>query len=249
MDAFGGEAMWAPGPTAGQPHIYKTIEHPCPGGPTLRLIAGAPTYMGLTATAIIATQMLLLFRPRVIAMVGIAAGTKTHNRSFGDVLVADPSVDYASGKVSFVDGNEVFFPDPFPLPVDARVRTLVQEDVRTPESLGTISGAWSQNRPRGPLRVHIGAVGAADQVVDSSRRIEEIRKNWRKLIGVEMETYALYRAAHEAPHPKPLYVSFKSVCDFAEEKSDDWQEYAAFTAARYCRSFFERNWTKLIVPT
>ena len=246
LETFGGESAWTPGPSAGQPHIYKVTEHQCPDGTRLRIIAAAPTYMGLTATAILATQLVVTCRPRLIATVGIAAGTKTSGRSHGDILIADPSVDYASGKVSFDDGAETFHPDPFPLPIDASLRTLVQEDVRTREGLDEITHAWNGPTTTRPLRVHIGPVGAGDQVVNSARRIMEIQKNWRKLIGIEMETYALYRAGYEAPHPRPLYMSFKSVCDFAESKSDDWQEYAAYSAARYCRSFFERNWTRLM---
>jgi len=65
-------------------------------------------------------------------------------------------------------------------------------------------------------------------VIDDATRVLEIQRNWRKLIGVEMETYGVYRACHESPDPKPRFVSFKAVCDFAAEKSDSWQEYAAF---------------------
>jgi nucleoside phosphorylase len=249
LDTFGGEACWAAGPSRGQPHIYKTTEHVCPDGTRLRMIAGAPTYMGLTATAILATQMVVTCQPRLLVAVGISAGTKTPERSYGDILVADPSIDYASGKVSFEGGTETFYPDPFPLPIDASLRTLVQEDGRTRASLDDIAREWKGKTHGKPLRVHIGPVGAGDQVVNSPQRIAEIQKNWRKLIGIEMETYALYRAAFEAPHPRPLYMSFKSVCDFAEAKSDDWQEYAAFTASRYCRSFLERNWARLSLIT
>jgi nucleoside phosphorylase len=198
--------------------------------------------MGLTATAILATQMILLFRPRFIAMVGIAAGTRSGKRGYGDILVADPSVDYASGKVTFHEGAEVFQPDPFPLPINVNLRTLIQEESRTRAGLDKITNAWSGTRPDSALRVHIGALGAADQVVDSDARVAEVQRNWRKLIGLEMETYALYRAAHEAPRPRPLHASFKAVCDFAAEKTDAWQSYAAFTAAEYARRFVCTHW-------
>jgi nucleoside phosphorylase len=240
IDAFGGEPAWRPGPSEGQPHIYKATDLQV-GARRVRVIAGAPTYMGLTATAIIATQMLLLFRPRLIAMVGVAAGTKSAYRSFGDILVADPSVDYASGKWTLEDGAEVFQPDTFPLPIEPRLRTLVQDDARTRDGLDDIATAWQGARPPSRLSIHIGPLGAADQVVDSARRVAEVKRNWRKLVGIEMETYALYRAAREAPTPAPLFISFKSVCDFAEQKGDDWQAYAAYTAAQYARRFFVRH--------
>jgi len=46
---------------------------------------------------------------------GIAAGTKGDGKQFGDVLVADPSVDYNSGKVVFENGIRDFQPDPYPV--------------------------------------------------------------------------------------------------------------------------------------
>jgi len=243
--AFGGESRWSPGPDYGQTHIYRTTSMVTAKGNTISLVAGAPTHMGLTATAVIATQMLFLFQPRLIVMVGVAAGTKATGRGYGDILIANPSVDYASGKISVEDGVEEFHPGAFPLPVDARIHTLVQEDMHTRDGLDAIGARWTGPRPNSPINVHIGPLGAADQVVNSERVVAAIKKNWRKLIGVEMETYALYRAAYEAPKPKPLYASFKAVCDFAEQKDDTWQEYAAYTAASYFRQFVERNWERL----
>jgi nucleoside phosphorylase len=246
LKIFGDAATtWKDGPTAGQTHIYKTTALTTAKGSQLRVVAGAPTYMGLTATAIVATQMLLMFRPRLIMMMGIAAGTKTKGRGFGDVLVADPSVDYASGKLTLVDGAQAFQPDTFPLPIDSRLRALVQEDIRTRDGLDTIRRDFPHAKPATDLNIHIGPVGAADQVVDISARVAEVQQHWRKLIGLEMETYALYRAAHEAPTPRPLYVSFKSVCDFAEAKEDHWQAYAAYTSTSYGRRFITKNWETL----
>jgi nucleoside phosphorylase len=245
LEVFGKEETWTEGPKAGQTHVYKTTSITTASGSRITVVAGAPTYMGLTATAIVSTQMLLMFRPRMIMMMGIAAGTKTEGRGFGDVLVADPSVDYASGKLTLVKGEPAFQPDTFPLPIDSRLRALVQEDIRTRDGLDTIRRDWLHAKPPTDLNVHIGALGAADQVVDTSARVEQVKQHWRKLIGLEMETYALYRAAHEAPAPKPLYVSFKSVCDFGESKKDDWQEYAAYTSATYGHRYITKNWDSL----
>ena len=61
--------------------------------------------MGLTAAAIATSHLILQFRPRLVVMVGIAAGTRSGNKQYGDVLVADPSVDYNSG-VAEVSGSK-----------------------------------------------------------------------------------------------------------------------------------------------
>ena len=113
------------------------------------------------------------------------------------------------------------------------------------ESFKGIRQKWPGALPGVENKLYIGPLGAADQVIDDASRVLEIQQNWRKLIGIEMETYGVYRACHEAPEPKPRFVSFKAVCDFAAEKSDSWQTYAAFVAAEFAVSFLRQEWNAL----
>jgi len=178
-------------------------------------------------------------------MVGIAAGTRSGNKQFGDILVADPSVDYNSGKVALSNGIRAFLPDPYPIGLNPRLRTVLQKYRGNHQVFASIRKRWNGSLPKEANHLHIGPLGAADQVIDDATRIEEIQKNWRKLIGVEMETYGVYRACYESPDPKPRVVSFKAVCDFAAEKADSWQEYAAFIAAEFVVEFFKAEWDTL----
>jgi nucleoside phosphorylase len=245
LKAFGGRSAWAEVGDARHAHVYQETSMSTCNGSRLRIVATTSTSMGLTAAAIATTQLVFQFRPRLVAMIGIAAGTRSGGKQFGDVLVADPSVDYNSGKVVFDGGIREFQPDPYPIGLNPRLRSVLQK-YRSPNSLFIdIRNRWTGAVPPGPNRLHVGPVGAADQVIDDETRIIEIQKNWRKLIGVEMETYGVYRAVHEAPEPKPRVASFKAVCDFAAEKSDSWQEYAAFVAAEFAMEFFRRDWASL----
>ena len=244
-DAVGGDAAWKPTGSAKFPHVYRTCFIETAAAKRLTVVAATATSMGLTAASILTTQMIMQFRPRLIVMIGIAAGTRQSNKEFGDVLVADPSVDYNSGKVVRADGIRGFLPDPYPLGLNARLRSVLQKYVGKPAIFQEIRDGWPGEVPKHSNRIHIGPLGAADQVIDDASRVIEIQKNWRKLIGVEMETYGVYRACHEAPEPKPRYVSFKSVCDFAAEKSDSWQEYAAYVAAQFAVGFLKAEWEGL----
>ncbi|MCP3477429.1 hypothetical protein NLM33_45555 [Bradyrhizobium sp. CCGUVB1N3] len=167
------------------------------------------------------------------------------NKEFGDVLVADPSVDYNSGKVVDVNGIREFLPDPYPIGLNARLRSVLQRYSGNKQVFTRIRERWTGATPKNGNRLHIGPVGAADQVIDDPTRILEITKNWRKLVGVEMETYAVYRACHESPDPKPRMASFKAVCDFAAEKTDSWQTFAAFMAAEFAVDFLKAEWDAL----
>src|SRR5262249_43218491 len=103
-DALGGAGVWVEVGETRYTHVYRETKLETDSGKNLRVIATTSTSMGLTAAAIATTQLIMQFRPRLVVMIGIAAGTRSGNKQFGDVLVADPSVDYASGKVVNVDG-------------------------------------------------------------------------------------------------------------------------------------------------
>ncbi len=72
--------------------------------------------------------------------------------------------------------------------------------------------------------------------------VEEIAVHARKLIGMDLETYAVYYAGRACPHPKPDVISLKSVCDFADEDKDDtFQNYAAYTSAAVVQVLLEQR--------
>ena len=37
----------------------------------------------------------------------------------------------------------------------------------------------------------------------------------------------------------------KSICDFAHDKDDDWQDYAAYTSSELCHRFIVAEWDRL----
>lgn len=245
VNALGGATAWHEVGDARYAHVYRETTFTTDAGAELKVIGTTATSMGLTAASIVTTQMIMQFRPRMILMVGIAAGTRDGNKQFGDVLVADPSVDYNSGKVVQKDGVRGFLPDPYPIGLNARLRSVLQKYRGAHSAFSEIRTAWTGPLPLSANRLHIGPLGAADQVIDDPSRVLEIQQNWRKLIGVEMETYGVYRACYESPEPKPRFISFKAVCDFAAEKGDSWQEYAAFIAAKFAFSFLRKEWEAL----
>jgi len=245
IQVLGGPGAWKEVGDARFAHVYRGTEFNTNAGRRLKVIATTSTSMGLTAAAIATTQLVLQFRPRIVVMVGIAAGTRSGNKQFGDVLVADPSVDYNSGKVVASGGIRAFLPDPYPIGLNPRLRSVLHKYHGNHSVLANIRKRWSGALPKEVNHLHVGPLGAADQVIDDATRIEEVQKNWRKLIGVEMETYGVYRACDEAPEPKPRFVSFKAVCDFAAEKTDSWQDYAAFVSAEFAIEFLKAEWDAL----
>ena len=164
-------------------------------------------------------------------MPGISAGVEGDKRNPGDILIADPAVNYASGKIK-KGGSHV--PDPRPIPIDDEIQSLVKLVQDDKNALASIRDDFNGETPEMPLKVHIGPLGSADQVIDDEKVIAEVKEHHRKLIGLEMEAYGVYRACHKAPvDPIPKFVAAKSICDFATNKTDKWHSYAAFTSARF----------------
>jgi nucleoside phosphorylase len=113
IGALGGPSAWTEIVDPRYTHVYRRTTVITASGKTLSVIGTTSSTMGLTAASIATTQLVFQYRPRIVVMVGIAAGTRDGHKQFGDVLVADPSVDYNSGKVVQKDGIRSFQPDPY----------------------------------------------------------------------------------------------------------------------------------------
>ena len=49
-------------------------------------------------------------------------------------------------------------------------------------------------------------------------------------------------AVKQAPAPRPMGLVIKSVCDYAdEEKSDQYQKFAAYTSAQFAKLLYEKH--------
>lgn len=201
--------------------------------------ASAPR-MGLTATAILSTRLIELTRPRFLVMAGICAGIEDKT-SLGDVIFADPSWDYQSGKHSTDENGASFFSmAPHQLAASETVRSRVEILRRDKQLWRAIQDGWPA-KSYGNLKLHIGPLASGSAVIADQSLVDVIKMQQRQLLGIEMEAYAVLAAAQSADHPKPTAFVMKSVCDFANhKKDDDAQLYAAYTSAMATKHFLER---------
>lgn len=198
----------------------------------IEVVAAHAPQMGMTATAVTATKMINEFRPKYLAMVGIAAGVP-NQANIGDLIVADPCWDWGSGKwKSTPDGVRLFEPDPMQERLHPRMQALFA-DVQRDSSL--FSSAWadySGAKPESPPKLHIGPCVSGASVLADKQTRDGIQEHSRKLVGIDMEAYGLMHAAAHAPSPAPKAFSMKAVCDFADsEKNDGYQEYGSSISA------------------
>jgi len=216
-------------------HVYERLIYKTSNNDTLHIISTSAEAMGLTASAVACTQAIMLFKPKLVIMSGIAAGVDNIKQEFGDILIAHPSFNYSSGKLRTIEDGG-FTPDYKEIPIDRSLEIAASRLSGDQAKLIEIRDNFNSDTPRAIPNVHIGPVGSADYVVDDYSQIEEILKHQRKLIGVEMETYAIYKSCQNSCiNPQPYFISIKSICDFASKKTDQWQSYARHTSAYFTK--------------
>jgi nucleoside phosphorylase len=232
------------------PGSYHETEYRTASGQRLRVVAAAPTQMGMAASAVVATKMIRRFHPDMVAMVGIAAGVDRANQGFGDVLVPDCTFDYGSGKLKDGGKRLRFAPDPKPLDIEPVLAGRFGAWNREEPHLAEIRKGWRGGQPPNTaLKIHMGPLGSGAAVVAAQAPVAQVREHWRKLVGIEMEAYGVHLACKQASRNPPMFLCMKSICDFADaEKDDDWQHYAAYTAAQLFHAFVTDEWETLFLP-
>lgn len=217
----------------------------CKNGKTKTVIAATADQMGMTASSHLATKIILYFKPQYLIMGGIAAGIKERELGFGDILIAEQSWDYGSGKmIEKIKLDEqvsdiIFQPDTkdIQLPADLKAK-VINFKLTKSAILDTIQNNWQGDSPSTKLRMHLGPIASGSYVISNEKILNDIKNHQRKLLGVEMETYGVYYAAEHSPEPKTKAISIKSVSDYGDGvKNDKYQKYAAYTSANFIYSF------------
>jgi nucleoside phosphorylase/CheY-like chemotaxis protein len=205
-----------------------------------KVFASCASRMGMTASAILATKMIQALRPRYIAMCGILAGANDE-ASFGDVVAVDPCWDWGSGKYYVNENKHQFAPAPYQLAVNSFIRSKLSLMASSAAVMDEIRNNWKGSAVESVLKLHIGPVASGASVLADEQMTKSVGGQHRKLIGIEMESYAIFAAADEAPLPQPKAFSIKSISDFAGmAKNDEHHAYAAYTSATALRIFVER---------
>ena len=216
---------WAP--TTTSPYLFVEGELALPGASRLlRYVVGTPDDVGTAAAQDLTHHALSRFRPRYVLQSGISAGVR-ESVELGDIIVADQIVDYSMGKKTALglQHHHRVWPS-------CRYLRGIAAMLRTKGMKGT---SWLST-VNGKPQVHIGTVATGSYVLADGETIQDLRKDWPKLLGVEMEAGGILSALHSAGL-QDAFLMVKAVSDFADqEKNDDarkeaYEHSAAFTFA------------------
>lgn len=222
---------WEVATYSGDPHIYRRSELSL-GNRRISVVAQCLPQMGLVAAGVSVAKALTLFRPSVVAMSGVCAGRKP-DCNLGDAIAANLTWDYGSGKFTEVDGEVVFEAAPFQAAASAKVVAILKDMESDTALMEQIYYESPGYRPEKVPRFHIGPMASGAAVQNHREFFSGVVSQQRKILGIDMEAFAVAWAAHEALEPQPHWLIIKAVADFADGTKDSRiQGFGSFLSAR-----------------
>jgi nucleoside phosphorylase len=222
---------------------------------------------GMVDAAIIATEMINLFKPKYILMPGVCGGSEKTN--FGDIIVANKVLLLHKGKLSNIkdkDGNlvkfmyenvefdtnkvksipetkfdiviEKFEKESDAIEIDEGLQQLIEPQIDSIKE--KINNPYKMHSEK--IDIHFEPIACSMMVINKEDYFDDyILSIDRKTKAVEMESYGVARASKLANGGKTKFLIFKSVMDKTTLKNDDYKEKAAYTSAQFLKHLLEMN--------
>ena len=222
---------------------YFTGELPCDHGPS-RVIRTAALFldkMGMVDCAAHTVEGIRFFRPRLVAMTGVCAGRRGAGVQNGDLIIPSEVFTYDTGKHS----ERGFEREPRWCSVRGSVIQRVK--IKAPDILQEVASDIASHTGEGQVcpQFHTDVMACGSAVIDQEGRLDEIAGAHRKVVGLDMESYALLRAI-ELTDQRITGLIVKGVMDLSTEKSDRFKARAAFWAARFLEIFLASEFPILV---
>jgi nucleoside phosphorylase len=207
----------------------------------LSIVYASDNKMGMANAASLTSRIINHFSPKLVVMIGICAGIKGKT-NIGDILVGQFVWDYGSGKIEVENKVRTYRPYIEQLKLDEVTDRIVAGYVDS-QLLYEIKNSYPIANNINAPRLILGPFASGASVIASSQDVDEIAKQHPKLIGFDMETYAVFRAV-ESFKTKPKVISMKSVSDFGDDEKgnllkEQHQAHAAYTSAKFFIDFIK----------
>jgi adenosylhomocysteine nucleosidase len=186
--------------------------------------------MGLVAAVVDTARAISIFRPSIVAMSGICAGYSKEVK-LGQLVLGSPAWEYQAGKWTD-DGFEIA---PLQVQLRASTRTKAEQIMATDRFVASIEEGlpFEYRRPAERTKPKLAPAVTGSAVIADSQRLDHIIVQHRKIAAIDMETYGVYYACHEAIWHVDHYLSIKTVVDLADKnKSDSLHQYGCVASAR-----------------
>jgi nucleoside phosphorylase len=176
------------------------------------------------------------FKPSVVGMSGICGGFKPKAK-LGQLFVSSMAYEYQSGKWS-TDG---FKQEPYQVPTDHVTLTKLKVLLETPGLITQLEEGFNGGRPETAQKPKDGIFTSGSAVIADKELLKQIETIHRKVDALDMEIFAVQRAAELSPH-KPVCICAKTVVDLCDAKKNDRiHTYGSFISAKFLVKALENH--------
>lgn len=184
--------------------------------------------MGLVNAAVTVSLCIERFKPSVIGMSGICGGFESR-ASLGQLFVSSMAYEYQSGKWA----KDGFLQEPYQVSTDHITLTELKALLNTNGLINELEHGFTGERPRVPQKPEAGIFTSGSAVIADNIYIKQIENIHRKVNALDMEVFALQRAAELSPY-KPPCICAKTVVDLCNnKKNDNIHSYGSYISAKF----------------
>ena len=201
--------------------------------PEKRIAYASQQATGMIDAAILATELITLFRPKFLIMAGVLGG-KPKEVKIGDVVIATKVFTIDKGKIDqygFKSELEASGNESAAITKLRRIKTEFVNYIRKKDETR-----------KSNVEVHFGPIACVRQVIDLKDFFEDkITSVDRKALALEMESYGVSRACELVNDGRTEALIIKSAMDNTIEKTDHAKTYAAWTSAAFVQYILEND--------
>lgn len=184
--------------------------------------------MGLVNAAVTASICIDRFKPVVVGMSGICGGFAGRAKK-GQLFVSSMAYEYQSGKWA----SDGFQQEPYQVPTDHNTLIQLRSLVSTQGLINELEVDFNGSRPEERQNPEIGIFTSGSAVIADQTLMNQIKQIHRKVEALDMEVFALHRAA-ELSLSKPSCICAKTVVDLCDKKKDDkLHSYGSYISAKF----------------
>ncbi|WP_118973938.1 5'-methylthioadenosine/S-adenosylhomocysteine nucleosidase family protein [Taibaiella koreensis] len=201
--------------------------------PKKKVVYASQHNTGMVDASILASELILTFKPRYLIMVGVLGG-KPEDTNVGDVIVATKVFEIDRGKISDTGFKK-----------ETSVANITNKEIkkisRAKKQIESHLNSIDQTRVS-EVRLHFGPIACVNQVIDLQDFFsEKVTSIDRKAVALEMESFAVVRACELLNEGKTTPIIIKSVMDNTTNKNDNAKPYAAWTSAKTLEFLLKSN--------
>lgn len=195
--------------------------------------------MGLVNAAAVAAVSIDRYRPNLVAMSGICGGFKSR-ASMGQLLISEMVYEYQSGKWT----GDGFSQEPYQVPTEHNLLTALRKLCDDNDIIAELEKGFKGSRPSEQNNPKPAVFTSGSAVIADQKYLGQVEILHRKVSGLDMEIFALQRAAHLSVSNPPC-ICAKVVVDLCnEEKNDKIHYYGSFISARFVLKAIEDHYSK-----